>query len=451
MKMMTLNKPLLPGQTLLATFFMAVLAVSAVSAAALPERALSLGGEVIRLESTDQPNARLKLFVGDAATVVPGTDNAAAESPLGLFTSRTGVIQVVWLSRGDDVSTLHVASYSGDGWAGPYGLVAGGEPVRFAASPFVSLDEDQLKVEFDEQSIQSERQILHVVWLDENQGIRYSPLVFRNGKYIGWNEIVTLSSAYRQAHSNAETGSLGDGWHQLLALSTDASGGLLVTLADDVFGRIGTLRLEATPLILEILGDSIHDHVLDSADLYDPDDLASVADEMRAHIVHVGSRLEFNPNVSSFLSERVDEWIRDNGSSFGWDLTALAGATRNTSLDLAQAVYAVTIPSASGDSDLTMLNIGDFLDDNGHRDALARLLQLQVTADFSAPAQIGSPFAVHVAQDGSAIALSWIDTDAGAVRWIENHGALWSDRKSVSMSDAMSAESIRELITSSIR
>lgn len=426
----------------------ALLGASVATAQALQSRMLTASGEVAQLVDST-PNRSLSVVRGETTFLVPGTEDPALETPLGVIGSHSGHITALWLSWRENSAVLSFATLADDVWEGPFSLLGGGEPIAFSGAPYLMLDEQRSRVTVDEGTVQLERQVIHVVWLEDGTRVRYSPLTFNDGFFVGWNEIVTLTSAYRSAHENALPTESPTSLPVLLEVQNSANVGLHVTLTDPEFGRIGTLRIHTVPLVLEILGDSLFDHALDSAELHDPNDVSAVADEIRGHIVHVGSRLDLDPAVTGYLSDRVGDWLLDNGPTFGWDLLGLAAALRANSLDISRSVYHLTMPSSAGDGELTVLDIGDFLDDNGHRDQLSNLVGLQVTSDFKAPESIAADPTVHLSKDGSAVAFSW--SDDVRVRWIDNRGDGWSDVKTLTLTDSLDAAQVRQLIESSIR
>lgn len=430
---------------------LAVLALPS-TAAELDSVVLSTQGQIASLDSVaaSPAQSRLVLSIADETVNVPGSLSEST-TPLGLVSSQTGELHVFWLSTANDVSHLWMSTRLESDWDGPHALMAGGEPVAFATAPRLMVDGDRLSLSFpDSDAIEFERQIVHVVWQENGTGTRYSSFIIRNGRYVGWNEIVTVSSAYRQAHADAEPNEIPASLADHSAIVEAEKGGVLLTLTDDDRSRIGTIRVGPVSLGSEILGDSIYEGMLDSAEVFDPDDLSSLADEMGGHIIMVGSLLDLDAAMASFFSERIASWLHEHGSDFGWQLDALADATRGESLDLSQSVYQSSLQVDDG-YEIPVFDLVDFLDGNGHRDEFSRLMRLSVVADLAAPAHVGDDIEVHVSPDGSALALSWLDADTGTVRWTEGRHGAWSESKSLATSDDTDEAAIRQLISESIR
>ena len=434
----------------IATVFgaLALLLATPVLAGGLEDSILTANGQVASL-STNPIQSRLVLHIGDETLNVPGSDSSET-TPLGLLRSRTGEIHLFWLASDINGLILQFSSRIGDAWDGPHTLLAGGKAVVFQRTPHLLVAADRLSVSLGDDALDLERQMVHVAWREDGIGLRYSAFVLRNGRYVGWNEIVTVSSAFRQVHVDTEPVEFDDQLLDLATVNATPEGALLLTVADDEKGRVGTLRLGAVSLAAEVLADSVYEHLLDSADLFDPENLSALSDEIRGHIVLVGSTLDLDDSMSDFFSERIPSWIEQNGGGFGWDLDALAGATRAESLDLGQSVYRSTLQTSDG-GEIPVFDLVDFLDSNGHRDDFGRLMRLSVTADLVAPTGVGENFDLHVSDDGSTVALSWIDADGEQVHWIENRGEGWSAEKTLETSDSLQASDIVELIKSSIR
>lgn len=421
---------------------------SPVVAADLESLILSADGEVARLKVSPSPQPALVLELGDESEIVPGAGNSA---PLGMLKSPTGELHVFWLTEEESGSRLSMSSRSGEEWDGPHSILAAGAPVSFSDAPSLLVEEERLSLEVEAGlRLTSERQIVHVTWNEDGVGLRYSSFVIRDGRYVGWNEVVTISSAFRQAHPGIEPLEIAEEIAGTMRVTRSPRGGVLLTLTDDGRNRIGTLHLGPVSMASELLADSIHDDLLAAADVFDPDDLSSLADEIRGTIIIAGSILEFDEDMTAFFSDRIESWIHLKGSEFGWDLLALADATRSESLDLSQSVYRTNLQTASG-ADIPVFDLIDFLDSNGHRDDFSRLMRLSLVSDLAAPEDIGDDVEVHVSTDGSALALSWVDAETGAVHWTEGRHGAWSDSKSLATGESMDEAAIRELISESIR
>ncbi|MDA8021057.1 MAG: hypothetical protein MPN21_26770 [Thermoanaerobaculia bacterium] len=416
-------------------------------------RILTRDGALASLEA-DAETAELSLRIADQVVELPGSSGAGAEA-LHLVDSTHGGLIAAWLSPAEEGYRLHFANWTSEGWGDLHSLEAGDSAHVFPTRPVVSLAEDRLRIsieseEGETESVRLERILFHVVWQETDGRVRFSPIIFQDGFYVGWNEIVTLSSAFAEAHVDLEPAELPSNLQGLLSVRTEADRGVAVVLADDHYGRLGALRIRALPLSMEILGDSVLDGLLNAADLFDPDNPAMVADKIRAEIIHIGARLDFDPDLSDFMSDRISDWIEQNGSEFGWDLAALAEATRFAALDLGRSVYQLTATYADG-REVPLLDVGDFLDAGDHRDDLARLIRLSVTADYAAPEAAGSDPNIHLSTDGSGLAISWDDSETGAVSWIQNGGEGWTEEKTLPTSDSLQPSDVRALIRSSIR
>lgn len=440
------------AKTRVASFALPILLIAATfvaSGAVADSRVLTQDGSLASLESNA---SRLTLQVGDDKIALPGNHGARSEA-VQLTTSRFGGLVAVWLRPSGEGHTLEFATWDGDAWSEVGSLLANDSSLVFPTRPHVTVADDYLRLAMENEAgepetVQLERILFHVVWSEDDGRVRYSSIVFNDGSFVGWNEIVTLSSAFSEMHSESEAKEVPQSLQGTLAVAAEP-GGLNVTLTDDLFGRLGTLRIQALPLAMELLGDAILEGVLDNADAFDPDDLSALADEIRAEIVHLGSKVDLDPNVGAFLSDQIGDFVELSGSEFGWDLLALAEATQVEALDLGRSVYSATVVGAGGE--VTVINVGDFLDHNGHRDEFSRLIRISVSGDFAAPEDVGDGVQMHVSPDGSALALSWVDEETGAVHWTEGRHGTWSDSKSLATSETTDEAAIRELISESIR
>lgn len=425
--------------------------------AAADTRVLTADGELSELAASPHSSGHLVLWVGGDHVNLPGSSGLYAEA-VHLARTTSGSMIAVWLRPSGGKFILETAVWDGRTWSEVHTLDAAGETMRLPERPSVTLARDRavFVLESEESDgppvfLDLERHLFHVLWQEDDGRIRYSPLIFDNGHYVGWNETLTLTRAFAEAHADLPPRDLPPQLARLSSVSTDESGRLSLTLTEETYGRIGTLVVDPVSLVMEILGDSVFDSVLDAADVYDPAAPGAIADEMRAEIIYIGSRLELNPSIAEYIADQISRWIESSSSDFGWDFEALANASRLATLDIGRSVYRVTVPSGSGAGDITLLDIGDFLDGNGHRAEFSRLLNLRVAADFQAPESVGTAPLAHASADGQSLALSWLSQDSGTLSWIENRGGGWSGVKSLALTESLDADAARQLVTSSIR
>lgn len=486
-------------------FWMAVflfsLAMSQSSFAAPTARVLSGDGELYAgraglmsevaetAPEHDQPVLLLEISGGedsdgedfDSVLLVPGTEDARTESEAVLIREpKSSSVTVVWRSTGEDGLQLRFASYSAEeGWSEVQAVSLDGAPAVLFSAPKLVLTRDSYEIDLPEEQVTAERSTIHLLWQDagESPGTFYTPLIFVEGHYIGWHQSFDLSQSFFGATEDEDDGSEeGD----------DASGGddateepepatltnqlaraidlktardersIFVTFANPASHRLGIVEIRVLPLELSLFGDQVYQAVLDLADLYDPDDVSSLAGGMFGHIVVAGANYNFNPTVVDYLSNQLHDWLMEFGGSYGWSgYEDLAEDLRNFGIDVSNEIYSTTIiDSGDPSSTIVQIDIGDFIEGlEGPQPA--QLLEIDVRCELPAPAIGEGPTTIHASRDGRDLLIAWEDEEGGAIHYTESHhnrgDGAWSESLSLALDEALSAELAHHLLRQKIR
>lgn len=393
--------------------------------------------------------------------LVPGTDTWRPETPLRAFyeAGRDASI-VVWASGpAGGARSLHFATFQGGEWSGVGAAQIGGRTHYFDEIPvifdsFESLTIDTVAPEGGEtETLHASRRILHLLWHDaDTERVRYLVIPFDDGLYADWMEPSSLVLP-----EGTDDSAKGDRGAVFFDARPSADGlSLQVSLGNPE--RYGTIHVEVRPLSLQLLGDSVLERILAERPWLDPTDPASVArlgEIMRGHIVPIGRSFKANPATLEYVAGRLDEWLRDNGSGYAGDIDGLARDARMETIEIGASVYAKTsVDPANPNATILDLDLGDFLDSNGHRAELADLVRLELRADFTAPTVPGLAEAettVHTSADGRSLLVAWHDAENATVRWIENRGDGWSEPRSLRLSESLDLAAAQALLHESIR
>lgn len=205
--------------------------------------------------------------------IVPTTLGHEAEStPRLLYSKQGGRLNVLWASRIENEASLFLTRFDGDGWSAVEELYF--NPQGVVPKPALTTDALHLETA-DGEALDLERQTLHLVWPQVEEGdltVGYMPIIFLNGRFIGWKEPFTFR--HLDADANAVVTSL---LPDILRVRAHADrDSVSLTFGSTASGRVTTLEIGLAPMELVYLGDTIHDLVMEMG--FDPDDLASFAD-----------------------------------------------------------------------------------------------------------------------------------------------------------------------------
>ncbi len=394
--------------------------------------------------------------------LVPGTGDARTEDRAFLYQDSThDSFVLLWQSWGeDDLSHLHFAVFDGAEWSEVFVLEQDGVPVSLAGRPLIAETHDAFALDLgDGESITAERRIIHLLWHGTGEAplARYAPLTFVEGRYVGWHALFELTESFLLA-PEAEDGAPSELTATLArTLSLRVANGersVLATFANPESHRIGTLEISPLPLEIGMLGEQVRDQVLALADLYDPEDMGSFADAIRAAIIIMGSSYDMHEAYGEYVADQVADWVFESGGSYGpAEFESLGADARDKTIEVSSEVHASTqVDPADPDSEIVRINIAGMFDDE--EPDPAQIIDLRVRSDRPAPASSEGPAAVYSSRSGASLLAAWLDEETGQVYWVESRpgrdGGAWSEPFSLSLAAGLTIADAQRVLAAKI-
>ena len=416
-----------------------------------------------------------------ARFLVPGTEDSRVEAEPILFQDgKYDTFVLLWQSRAEEsASQVRFAIFDGSEWSQVHTLEHDGAPVEVAGAPSIAESHDTFEVDLEGgEPLSAERRILHVIWQSEgpSPATYYAPLNFIEGQYLGWHALLTLDATFLQepeadsddaeaggsdddsSDSETETGEepiqLAASLSRTLLLQTAGDDrSILVTFANPASHRIGTVEISPLPLAMGLLGEQVREQILALAEFYDPDNLASFSDQIRAGIVIMGSIFNLHEAYGDYVADEVADWLLSAGELYGWDLESLGNDARDLTIDVSNEVYASTkTDPADPDSEIIEIDVAGLIGDEPDP---AQTLDMRVRADLPAPAIGDGPTTVYTSRDGRGLLIAWQDEEAGRIHWRESRrdpeGSTWSEAFSLELGDHLTLEEAHALLAAKIR
>ncbi|HSK76586.1 MAG TPA: hypothetical protein VLQ45_09025 [Thermoanaerobaculia bacterium] len=270
--------------------------------------------------------------------LVPSTANSEVEkSPSLLYEDHSETLYLVWQSA---ISSIHpilqLSGFDGTKWSEPIEVT--GNPFAPKTSPQMAITRDTFgDLDGDGELVLKHRTILHLIWEEEIEtgGLLetfYTPILFIDGVYLGWNPVYRLSSF---DPSEALAGAAGPGLSPALVRSPSIQSGrdgrtVVVAFVSPAKQRLISLEIDALPQEFSQLADKARSHIIDLGRRPNPPrGLKAIADEAQNHIVELGRA--FHTEIAESLAGQVHEKILKSGTQ---DLTFLGGAARSHIIDL---------------------------------------------------------------------------------------------------------------------
>ncbi len=381
--------------------------------------------------------------------IVPGSEGPSLDRAAWmLYDKPSDILSILWQtsSPADGTKVLLTDFHAGE-WSAAQTLFAGTVP------PLLALTHDTFTIRISEdQSVKAERHILHLVWQEQQPPkVKYSPVIFVEGRYVGWQEVFVLSDL-RPADEPAPAQPLAAGLRRSVTLETgDDSESVSIAFADSQSAQIRNFNIRILPLELAFLSDEIRKRVLAEAAEFDPEDPASFADHMRFEIIGMGATFGLHPQVVAYVGEQVSSKIRQDGGGYGSDeIMDLASDLRDYTINLTASLFGIQAISG-GDGQIIEIDIGGLLGGNP-TSGPAQLLDLHLTASLAAPAAVRDlPATILPSADGAELLISWQDSSKNLYFYVESQGSGWSEPRTLQLTGEMNVQKAEKLLRQRIR
>jgi len=392
-------------------------------------------------------------------TLVPGTEDPEVDSsPTMVFEESRGTLYLVWESKlNPTTSRLLLAGLSNGKWN--EAIEISGDVAPLKGEPRVVVTRDRyVKTVVDGEPVKESRTVIHVLWWEESDsgtGVYYTPVVLANGRYAGWNPVISLddlASADKSSTKSAEVPS--PLLHApSLEKGRDASS-VVAGLVDPSTGEMLLFELRMLPGEIGALADRFRGQVIEIGRC-GPTGISKLADKMRTEIVETGTR--FNRSVIGLFARQAANALEDDfakdpdrdpavraGDFRGQVIeigTGLLGDLHGTRYLRSQTVEVG--PTAPGQG------TGD-----GAPDGVTHLLQIRLLLILPPPPIGGTNVQVFLSESGENVLVSWAQD--GKVFYSEsstaNDGKLaWTDPRPLVGADDIPPGEIAEILHDRIR
>lgn len=336
--------------------------------------------------------------------LVPGTEDAASETSAALLFDRSSSsVHMVWNSRtvaNQTISRLNLRSLTPVGWSDLIQLSGASLTDKSALRLVQTSDDYATTVDGNETHIA--RRILHLVWSESPAGVPrsyYTPVVFANGEYLGWNPVVALDDLATDEPQSA------------VAVPVELRGApRLVTMAD---GRVSAsfihsqsnrlVSVDVQTLAGELgeLADMARGHIIELANGVGGGDHAELAGMARGHIVELAH--SFHPSAAAYFGDQTAALLASAETSI--DAATLGEMARGHIVELGREFLAAGVKSRCA-NDGVLLEIPPL--DPAAGAAFSHFLAMRKIASWEMPAEVAAPESrILVSADGGRALVAW--------------------------------------------
>jgi hypothetical protein len=373
--------------------------------------------------------------------LIPGTEAAAPDEAWALVGDDDRQF-VLWSTRdsfGDSVFQL--IGFDGAAWTEL--IEVSGDPTLRKGPPRVSITRDA----YGSSVLSAPRTVVHLLWWEDDRGeavVRYTPVVFVGGDYLGWNPVIDLGAFDGNDASADAVGS--EALYRAAALDSGADvRSVVAALPRQRSGRLLTLQMRVLPEPLLKLGNDIRARiVLIGRATQTRGSILRLADEIRARIVLIG---RMHQGVREHIADKAYAALLSYGASYvpeeaeqvadlGWLSVIEAGASI-----LGNGLRESNLPCS-------ILYLGN---DPTQMVGSQHQVEICLTSDRPVPETApGREHTIFVSESGEEALVAWEGKD-GALHYRESDGAGWSDAQTVNVGGLTSREKALRILRQSVR
>lgn len=392
-------------------------------------------------------------------SLVPGTGDPEVDgSPTMVFEASRGTLYLVWESKlNPTTSRLLLAGMSDGEWTETIEISGDVSPLK--GEPRVVVTRDHyVKALAEGEPVDESRTVIHVLWWEESgsgSGVFYTPVVLANGRYVGWNPVLSLEDALRStAGDAAKSAEVPTPLLRAPALEKGRDSSAVVAgLVDPSSGEMLLFEIRLLPGEIGVLADRFERRLAEHGRA-DPDEISNLADVFRGQVIEIGTR--FNPDLIGLYArqsarELVDEYERDPNrppeelaGGFRGQVIEI-GATLIGDLHGARGIRSKIVEVAPSPADGT---------ETPPEDRPTHLIQLKLLAVLPPPPIDGTGVQTFLSESGEHALVSWkqddttfysesTETEAGELGWTSPRALLGTAE--------ISAREIAEILHDRIR
>jgi len=382
--------------------------------------------------------------------LVPGTAGSDVElQPSLLFEDAASTVYLLWERRVNNIHpVLMLTGFSNGSFSTPIELIS--DSFSDKTHPQIALTRDHYQTQdASGNAVPHSRTVLHILWAqDDSTAVDtfYSPVIFEDGAYIGWNPVYRLNDldtsipaspgyplAPRLLHSpTLEAGQ--DGRTVTVGFASAATQNVL------------TIELDALPAALSQIADKARAQIIETGrNKSVPVTLQTLADQARAAVVAQGAA-SFRSDVLQAIADAL--WTKvDNSPQLTLD--QLADSARQQVITTG-AEFAGRGLRSFGDNAAAQIAEVNLNQDSGGAAGTqpSQFVQLRVTSSRPAP-NVGTGTGetrLFVSETGERVIASWLDTTGNQVFYRMSGDGTWSNPLVIKLSSTLTVDNAYSIL-----
>lgn len=271
--------------------------------------------------------------------LVPGTAGPERESSVFVaMETATETIFLIWEERNNIHSQVKLISYRDNEWSEP--IRVSDQRLSLKTAPSFAVTRDGFATNASDGSpYWIHRTIVHAVWLEERgEGsvVVYSPITLLDGEFAGNPQMIDITDYLRPEAEAAIPAA--DHSFTPVVVHSEADNAVVIGAYDPWNHSVATFRVAVLSADISAIANGVAEFIrrdLD-IDLADPESIASLADDMRGHMIDIGARM--NPEILNPVADEMRGHMIDIGFRFASEgrdgVARLADGMRGHMIDI---------------------------------------------------------------------------------------------------------------------
>lgn len=377
--------------------------------------------------------------------LVPGTEGPESETSAALLFDRSSSsAHVVWNARtvaSLTTSRLQLRSLAPEGWSELIELSGGSQTEKSALR--LALTSDDYAATVAGVATRIPRRILHLIWVETVAAVPhayYSPVVFANGRYLGWNPVVALDEISTPDPLEPQLAPAPAALRAAPTLVASPTGKVTASFVHSQSHHLVAVDVQALPGELGELAEMARGHIVELAAIFGPENRAELAALARGHIVELAG--DFHSSAAAYIGDRTGELLTSAEPSI--DGATLGEMARGHIVELGREILGSGLANRCAAEEL-LLEIPE-LDSaaSGMDTAFSHFFVMRRTARWAIPTDLVAPDArILVSAHGDRATIAWSGEGHLFYREVDAGGE-WSpvrdlDLAHISLADAWDA------------
>jgi hypothetical protein len=377
--------------------------------------------------------------------LVPGTAGGDVElQPSLLYEDAASTVYLLWERRVNNIHpVLMLTGFSSGSFSTPIELIS--DSFSDKTHPQIALTRDRYQTQdASGNAVPHSRTVLHILWAQDDSAAVdtfYSPVIFEDGAYIGWNPVYRLNDL-----DSSSPAAPGYPLSPMLLHSPTLEAGqdgrtVTVGFVSAATQNVLTIELDTLPAALSQIADKARAQIIETG--RNKSSLQTIADQARSTVLTQGAAA-FRSDVLQAIADAL--WTKVVNSP-NLSLDQLSDSARQQVITTG-AEFAGRGLRSFGDNAAAQIAEVNLSQDNGGGAGTqpSQFVQLRVTSSRPTPNVGTGATRLFVSETGERVIASWLDSTGSQVFYRMSDAGAWSNPLVIKLSSSLSLDNAYSIL-----